>query len=362
MHQFPSILFAFLLFTPFANGQEPEAKVDSTGEKEILLANGGLEDHPRVGRVHGRPPRGWYDCGPPQESTVDLHSSSNTANPFFSVTHEAFQGKTYMGMIARDNDTWESISQKLRNGKEPLLAGTTYKLTVALSRSEDYISPSRYNPQEVINHNQPILFRLWGGNSYCQKAEQLARTDLVEHTDWRVYSLVFRPTENLSFLTIEAFYKVPSLMPYNGNLLVDDMHLYELTEEAAATAQNSVASSYELASTGSDFTVKDDENWELTDLESFLKAEGVLQQFVRKQELLDYLKTLAEKLEDFPDQRLVIGLTEKEFKRKGFFIRDAFAYYKLPDTYFKLVQIDEAPTEGEWLSVNEDFAWRLAEE
>lgn len=84
-----------------------------TQEGTIQLTNPSFEDVPR----HSRVPRGWYDCGFPGESAPDTQP-----DPTFQVNKAAADGETYLGLVVRDNDTWESISQKLTRPVEKINA------------------------------------------------------------------------------------------------------------------------------------------------------------------------------------------------------------------------------------------------
>ena len=42
---------------------------------------------------------------------------------YWEVNKPAFNGKTYVGMVVRNNDTWERISQML---EKPLIGGVCY--------------------------------------------------------------------------------------------------------------------------------------------------------------------------------------------------------------------------------------------
>ena len=83
-------------------------------EEPIKLTNPSFEDLPH----HSKPPRGWIDCGFDGETPVDVQP-----NGTFSVTKPAAEGNTYIGMVVRDNDTWEAVSQRL---SRPLQAGQCY--------------------------------------------------------------------------------------------------------------------------------------------------------------------------------------------------------------------------------------------
>ncbi len=178
-------------------------------EEPIKLTNPSFEDLPH----HSKPPRGWIDCGFDGETPVDVQP-----NGTFSVTKPADEGNTYIGMVVRDNDTWEAVSQRL---SRPLQAGQCYEFSVSLSRSELYVSTSRVTDSPA-NYVTPAKLRIYGGNDYCDKAFLLAETSLIINTRWLEYSFRFEPTANYTHLIFEAFYKTPSLFPYNGNVLMDN--------------------------------------------------------------------------------------------------------------------------------------------
>ena len=179
----------------------------------IVLQNPSFEDMPRTGKE----PRGWYDCGFPRESPPDVQPS-DTEVPFFSVDAKAQDGNTYMGMVVRDNDTWERVAQRLSS---PLESGQCYEFSLSLSRSSLYESMSR-TLDRVVNYTTPVVVRIWGGNGYCGRTELLASTPVIVNTRWLIYNLKFEPTHNHSYIMIEAYYKTPILFPYNGNVLVDN--------------------------------------------------------------------------------------------------------------------------------------------
>lgn len=183
------------------------------GQELIILKNPSFEDMPRMAKV----PTDWYDCGFPSESPTDIQPGPNSS-PFFMVVQQPSDGKSYIGMVARDNDTWEMVAQRLPN---PLKAEQYYKFRIDLCRSAVYVSPSRTMIGET-NYTSPVKLRLWGGNGYCAKKELLAETPLVINTEWESYELAFRPEENFKYILLECFYKTPALFPYNGNLLVDN--------------------------------------------------------------------------------------------------------------------------------------------
>ncbi|MCB0596260.1 MAG: OmpA family protein, partial [Phaeodactylibacter sp.] len=136
----------------------------------------------------------------------------------FSVTKPANHGSTYLGMVVRDNDTWEAVSQKL---SRPLKRGQCYEFSIDLARSELYISLSRAN-NEQANYITPAKLRIWGGFGHCDKQFLLDESGMVGKYQWMKYNFKFEPIADFSYITLEAFYETPTLFPYNGNILVDN--------------------------------------------------------------------------------------------------------------------------------------------
>ncbi len=180
----------------------------------IPLSNPSFEGVPR----HSQVPRGWYDCGFPGESPPDIQPDLNGT---FEVNKLAQHGNTYLGMVVRDNNTWESVSQKL---KTPLQRDSCYTFFIYVARSLTYISQSRVTELQA-NYDTPTVIRIWGGFDYCDKGELLGESDPIINPDWKEIQLALEPSRNFTHIIIEAFYKSPVLFPYNGNVLVDNAQL-----------------------------------------------------------------------------------------------------------------------------------------
>ena len=181
------------------------------GQKPVVikLDNPSFEDYPQAGHQ----PVGWFDCGFAGETPPDVNPTGQ-----FKVSKNAYHGTTYMGMVTRDNNTWEAAGQRL---KSPLLKGVTYTFSIYLARSEIYMSQSRTTGRDV-NYVTPAILRVWAGSGYCAKEEMLGETDLVNAASWQKFNFKFTPKSTHNYFMIEAFYKVPTLFPYNGNVLADN--------------------------------------------------------------------------------------------------------------------------------------------
>ncbi len=175
------------------------------------------------------PPRGWIDCGFPNESAPDVQPSGA-----WEVYRPAYHGNTYLGMVTRENDTWESVGQRL---SAPLLKDQCYRFSIYLCMSSEYWSqvvPDSIKSREIEdistlpekNFDQAIKLRIWGGDGYCDKKELLAESQTVKNTFWEKYSFKLEPKRDITHLVLEAFYKTPTLFPYNGNLLLDHASVF----------------------------------------------------------------------------------------------------------------------------------------
>lgn len=191
-----TLLFTFLFFSLAAQ------------EGIIKLRNPSFEDTPR----HSKPPRSWYNCGPKGESPPDLHPSKS-----FEVKSLPYDGKTFVGMVTRDNNTWEGLAQHM---PLPFKANQKYHFSLYLARSPFYMSYSRIRP-EYINYNIASKLRIWAGHDYCQRQQLLAETEAIEHADWREYQFILKPKENFEYFLFEIYYTDPKSPPCNGNILID---------------------------------------------------------------------------------------------------------------------------------------------
>jgi outer membrane protein OmpA-like peptidoglycan-associated protein len=199
------------------SGNKPSSNKPSAGKPKmavIHLQNPSFEDTPHPGDRGGSAPQSWYDCGDPRETPPDVQPG------FFGVRKPAQHGATYIGLVVRDNETWEGVGQRLA---QPLIAGNCYELYMQLSRAEEYTSGRANNPTEV-SFGSAVQVRVWGGNGFCQRSELLYTSPYVTNTEWKNYIFTLKPKKaNYNFILIEAYFKTPVMFPYNGNVLLDNI-------------------------------------------------------------------------------------------------------------------------------------------
>jgi outer membrane protein OmpA-like peptidoglycan-associated protein len=121
-------------------------------------------------------------------------------------------------MVVRDNDTHESVSQRLTT---KLKKDACYKFSIWLCRSEFYNSMSSTDKTKYVNYSTAVRFNVYGGNVLGQKTQLLGFVEEVSNTEWKEFFFEFKARQDYAYISIEANHKKPSLFPYNGNVLVD---------------------------------------------------------------------------------------------------------------------------------------------
>lgn len=181
-------------------------------QQAIFLVNPSFEDNPRYGHLPG----GWQNCAFNNESPPDIHPVENGS---FRVVQKPGHGDTYLGLVVRDTRTVEGVGQEL---PVPLVKNNCYSVSVMLCKSEHLYSRYRKSEGEA-DFNQPAILRIWGGISPCGQKSLLAESPVIDHTDWQPYTFHFRAVDALSWISFEAWYNPAAEVPYNGNLLLDQV-------------------------------------------------------------------------------------------------------------------------------------------
>src|SRR5688572_11407040 len=208
---------ALKLFFMFTYITVSSLNISLIAQDQIHLKNPSFEDVPRQGAPGQSMIKDWHDCGWkqfPSESPPDIHPVPGNA---WGVSKLPKDGRTFLGLVVRDNDTYESLSQKLES---PLSKEKCYTLSVYLARSEFYKSRTMKS-QEIENFISPVVLQIWGGDNLCDKKQLLAQSAPVENAVWMINEFILSPNSDYSFVTIEAFYVTGNLEAYNGHILVD---------------------------------------------------------------------------------------------------------------------------------------------
>ncbi len=172
---------------------------------QISVVNGGFEDQPSDATV----PKGWRPCE--ENTTPDILPG------FWGEYGDASQGKTYLGLITRDNGSYESIGQKL---SKPLKTGECYEFKIDLSKGTLYAGFSK-----------PLKLRIWFGETLCEMDQMAYLSTDIKHPNWKTYLIQFTPNKNYKYIRIEAHYKDGDFS-YKGNILLDNMSILKTCSRA----------------------------------------------------------------------------------------------------------------------------------
>jgi len=174
-----------------------------------------------------QPPKGWFDCGAlsfPDASPPDIHQGGTH---FWENTLRTSEGKTYMALVVREDDSYESVSQKVLG---TLKEGKCYSFSIHLAKSKSYMSGTKSSGDTKINFSQPAVLRIWGGKSTCDLKELLAESEPVDVNDWEKYDFKIEPTNDYSHIVLEAFFKTPVMFGYNGHICLDNASNFRLID------------------------------------------------------------------------------------------------------------------------------------
>lgn len=164
---------------------------------QVVLKNSSFEGQPGVSAI----PTDWVTCIP--GSTPDILPG------MWGVNKPAQDGMSYLGLITRENGSFESIGQRLPKALE---ANTCYVFSVYLARSESY-----------VGYNLPLRLKIWGSKEYCGKDQLLVSTKTIKHTNWEKYEFQIYTKEKAHFLLFEACTAPGITTPYRGNILMDEL-------------------------------------------------------------------------------------------------------------------------------------------
>lgn len=179
------------------------------GQKAIELENPSFEaDRPSANKV----PSGWVNLGAEDQTPPDIQPG------FFQVNIPAQDGENYLGLVVREDNTWEGVGQKLHGY---LQKDSTYGFSLWLTRSNSYRSRTAAST-EPVSFSAPTILKIWGYNTQTRQEELLAESLPVSHSKWLRYEFVLQPAlADFDELDLMAYY-APGHEKKNGNLLIDN--------------------------------------------------------------------------------------------------------------------------------------------
>ena len=326
----------------------------------IRLNNPSFEDYPKIGKA----PIGWSDCGVidfPLETPPNIFPYPE---PRFGVNTLAKHGGTFLGMVTRRNNSWESIAQELPS---PLQKDSCYALSFSMCKSPTFSSHTKGSRgmMDKADFTTPIKLRIWAGKSYCDKGELLSESPLVENTEWQNYVFYFQPKKTNQFIILEAYFQTPTLEVPNGNIMLDDGSPILLVSCNDSEARNQFAK-FEIKQ--KEFEIKNDVEIKLKDSSKEKKQEYLDEAMVAQiRQAAKNLKFQSNRLTtqgmlstawianaiiNNPNHKLVIdfgGLRERNFNKRKESIEVILKNELLSETNFEIINTREARKNVKWI-------------
>jgi len=161
---------------------------------QINLNNPSFEDTPSDATT----PMGWFEC--------EEHTTPDILPGYWGVYNEASEGETFVGMITRENGTFESIGQRT---SEIMHKDNCYSFSIDLAHSKSY-----------SGYNKAIKLRIWIADKKCGTQQMVFESELIENLEWESHQIKFIPENDARYIIIEAFYK-EGWFKRKGNILID---------------------------------------------------------------------------------------------------------------------------------------------
>lgn len=170
--------------------------IQLSAQEQIHLNNPSFEDDPADATV----PHAWFACA--DGSTPDILPG------FWGVYDEANDGETYVGLITRENSTYESIGQRLN---QSLSKKYCYEMSLDLAKADNY-----------TGYSKALKLRIWISTTKCEKEQLIFESDPIKKAEWETFKLQFVPEIDAKYIKIEAFIKEGSFN-HKGNILIDNI-------------------------------------------------------------------------------------------------------------------------------------------
>lgn len=184
----------------------------SSAQVVMTLINPSFEGIALIGESSKRmksPLEGWQVwCLFESKSTPDIHGHFTN---FWNTGTQPFHGETFVGLVAREDSTWECLGQYL---EEPLQAEGTYALSITVCQDPGF-----------LGFMNPTVIRIWGTNEEYGFEELLATSEPVINPKWKEYTFDLLPSKSYQYLIIQAYYPADSIVPTSGHVLIDNARL-----------------------------------------------------------------------------------------------------------------------------------------
>lgn len=166
---------------------------------------------------------GWNTCIYGENSPPDIHSLGDMK---WNNTTLPKGGSSYLGLVVRPDSTGENISQRLI---QPILKDHYYSFQIHLAKPETYLSRVRIEREKNLpdglsetttNFANAVKLQVWGFEGVCKAGALLAETDVIDHTEWKAYTVNIKPSEDYNHLAFIPVFAQDRA--YAGCVLMDE--------------------------------------------------------------------------------------------------------------------------------------------
>ena len=170
----------------------------------------------------------WFDCGFktfPRESQSGIRTNQATA---FSKGYPPSDGKLYIELVARENGSYESVTQKMMNR---IKAESCYEFEIDIRHDEYFVSRVRKidntSEPKLVSFVKPICLSVGMSKNSCNVDQEVFVSKPILNAEWQRQKVIFKADGNYKYIVLRAKH-VEGYDLYNGNLLIDNMS--ELSE------------------------------------------------------------------------------------------------------------------------------------
>ncbi len=161
----------------------------------------------------------------PLSSPPDIHAvNRDNEESFWEIDDMHGHGNSFIGMVVRSDNSYESISQKLPT---PLRKGQSYRFSIHLAQSSTYKSPTIDSINVLSDFDIPAVLKIYGGAHWGSTNQLLAVSPPIGNNQWKKYTFEFCPSEDSDFIVLEASYSKEKNAPYNGHILLDNASYFQ---------------------------------------------------------------------------------------------------------------------------------------
>jgi hypothetical protein len=144
--------------------------------------------------------------------------------PTGACTLPASVGNHYLGLWLLPSTSMNATSTSVSAPVGPLTAGGQYAFSISagIATSMTLLFPASFS----VGRGASVVLTIHGGTSLCDQSDPqlwLQQLDMSNHDTWTQFSKVVIPTQNDSYLTIEAHFLATKAPLQSSYVILDNL-------------------------------------------------------------------------------------------------------------------------------------------